>query len=80
MTEAPTVLLDVKDGIATVTLNRPEQRNALNLAMCDDLLRVMTEINRDELLVAQLIGNVAFDNALREALNNGRLADAGFAD
>jgi enoyl-CoA hydratase/carnithine racemase len=47
MTEDSTVLLDVQDGIATVTLNRPAQRNALNLAMCDDLHRVMTAINRD---------------------------------
>ena len=48
MTEALTVLLDIADGIATVTLNRPDQRNALNLAMCDDLLCVMTQINRDD--------------------------------
>ena len=48
MTDASTVLLDVEGGIATVTLNRPEQRNALNLAMCDDLHRVMTAINRDD--------------------------------
>lgn len=33
-----TVLVDVRDGVATITLNRPERRNALNLAMCDALL------------------------------------------
>src|SRR5882672_3153415 len=43
----PTILLAVADGVATVTLNRPDQRNALNLAMCDDLHRVMTQINGD---------------------------------
>jgi enoyl-CoA hydratase len=32
-----TLIFDVKDGVATITLNRPESRNALNLAMCDEL-------------------------------------------
>ena len=38
------------------------------------------EVDRDQLLVAQLIGNVAFDNALREAFDDGGLAHAGLAD
>lgn len=32
------VLYTVTDGVATATLNRPESRNALNLAMCEELL------------------------------------------
>jgi enoyl-CoA hydratase len=32
-----TVLYDVKGGVAAITLNRPESRNALNLAMCEEL-------------------------------------------
>lgn len=55
MTEASTILLDVADGIATVTLNRPDQRNALNLAMCDDLHRVMTQVNGDDAVRVVLI-------------------------
>ena len=35
---ASTVLLHIDSGVATLTLNRPETRNALNSAMCDDLL------------------------------------------
>jgi enoyl-CoA hydratase/carnithine racemase len=35
------------DGVATITLNRPEQRNALNLAMCDDLLAAFAELRSD---------------------------------
>jgi enoyl-CoA hydratase len=33
-----TVLVAAQDGVATLTLNRPESRNALNLAMCEALL------------------------------------------
>jgi enoyl-CoA hydratase len=41
MTEAP-VLLDVSGGIATVTLNRPEARNALS----SDVLRLLPDLMR----------------------------------
>ena len=33
-----TLLVAAKDGVATLTLNRPGSRNALNLAMCEALL------------------------------------------
>lgn len=33
-----TILVEVRDGVATITLNRPASRNALNLAMCEALL------------------------------------------
>lgn len=32
-----TVTLDIADGVATLRLNRPDQRNALNMQMCIDL-------------------------------------------
>lgn len=34
-------------GIATVTLNRPEKRNALNTVMVDDLVRAFDELSAD---------------------------------
>jgi enoyl-CoA hydratase len=34
----PPLLYDARDGVATITLNRPEQRNALDLTMCEALL------------------------------------------
>jgi enoyl-CoA hydratase len=33
-----TVLFDIQGGVATITLDRPGSRNALNLAMCEELL------------------------------------------
>jgi enoyl-CoA hydratase len=39
------VLLSIAGGIATITLNRPDSRNALNLDMCDRLLSACTEVS-----------------------------------
>src|SRR2546425_9567157 len=41
------VLCAVADSIATITLNRPERRNALNTAMLDELRRRFDELERD---------------------------------
>ncbi len=41
------LLLSTKDGIATVTLNRPGQRNAMNFAMWRDLGRVCRNLDAD---------------------------------
>ncbi len=36
-----TILLDMQDRVATVTLNRPDSRNALNSLMCAELVQAM---------------------------------------
>jgi enoyl-CoA hydratase len=41
------VLYRVVDGIATVTLNRPERRNALSIAAAERLVRLWSEIDTD---------------------------------
>ena len=50
------VLYSATGGVATITLNRPESRNALNLEMCDRLISISREIKSDEGIKLVLIG------------------------
>lgn len=55
-TEAP-VLLEVRDGIAHLTLNRPEQSNALNAELLEQLLEIVGRLHGDrEVRVVLLTG------------------------
>ena len=44
---ADEILCGIADGIATITLNRPERRNALNTAMLEALRQRFDELERD---------------------------------
>jgi enoyl-CoA hydratase/carnithine racemase len=44
---ADEILYTIKDGVATVTLNRPEKRNALNSALLDGMTNIFTRIETD---------------------------------
>ena len=50
------VLYSATGGVATITLNRPESRNALNLEMCDRLISVSQEITSDKDVKLVLLG------------------------
>lgn len=45
---ANTVLLDVADRVATITLNRPAQLNALSVEMMEDMLAVVRGLRKRE--------------------------------
>src|ERR1700694_3788423 len=43
-------------GVATITLNRPEKRNAISFELIDDLLRALNEVSKSEAIVLILTG------------------------
>src|SRR5215210_2798629 len=49
------LLYDVKDGVATVTLNRPDQRNALNGELLAALVEAMKRVRDDEAVRAVIL-------------------------
>ncbi len=51
-----TIQIAYRSGIATITLNRPEKRNAISFDLIDDLLRALQEVETSEALVLILTG------------------------
>jgi methylglutaconyl-CoA hydratase len=51
-----TIQLAFEGGIATITLNRPEKRNAISFELIDDLLRAFEEVSKSEAIVLVLTG------------------------
>jgi enoyl-CoA hydratase len=52
-----TVMYSVSEGVATIALNRPEVRNALNLEMCEALLEVTKNLLEKDVRVVFVCGN-----------------------
>jgi methylglutaconyl-CoA hydratase len=51
-----TLQLTYDGRVATITLNRPEKRNAINFELIDDLLRSLEEVAKSDALVVILTG------------------------
>ncbi len=51
-----TIQLAYDSGMATITLNRPEKRNAISFELIDDLLRALKEVEASDALVLILTG------------------------
>lgn len=71
---SPVVLLDISERIATITMNRPEARNALSSEMLNLLAKTMKEAdNSDDVDVIILTGS---DPAFTAGLDLKELGDA----
>jgi methylglutaconyl-CoA hydratase len=51
-----TIQVAYEPGIATITLNRPEKRNAISFELIDDLLRGLKEVESSDAIVLILTG------------------------
>jgi len=51
-----TIQLAYDCGVATITLNRPEKRNAISFELIDDLLRALDEVSNSEATVLIVTG------------------------
>lgn len=57
MTEEQAVLVDVTDGVMTITLNRPKAKNAVNLEVAKGVTAALEELDsNDDIRVAILTG------------------------
>jgi methylglutaconyl-CoA hydratase len=52
-----TIQVTYHSGVATITLNRPDKRNAISFELIDDLLRGLDEVVKSDALVVILTGN-----------------------
>jgi enoyl-CoA hydratase/carnithine racemase len=50
-----TILYAKQDGVATLTLNRPERHNAFNLAMAGELRRAWEDVKKDPAVVCVIV-------------------------
>jgi methylglutaconyl-CoA hydratase len=51
-----TVTFELSAGVTTITLNRPEKRNAISFELIDDLLRALDEVAKSDAIVLILTG------------------------
>lgn len=68
------VLLDKSDGVATITLNNPGERNTLTAPMVAEIIAAMDDIEADEKIGAVIVTGAA--PAFCAGANLGNLAEA----
>jgi len=61
MADEETLLVEVVEGVATLTLNRPQQKNALNFPMRDALREAVQRIRADRTVCAVVLRGAGTD-------------------
>ncbi|GGL54708.1 enoyl-CoA hydratase [Wenxinia marina] len=73
-----TIIVDQVDGIAVITLNRPDALNALNLQLLRELLQALEEADRGEKVRAIII--TGSEKAFAAGADITEMADKSFVD
>ena len=73
------IILDKKDGIATITLNRPDALNALDVATLLEIQRVLDDIRNDDTIGVVVLTGVgrAFSTGVDLKFLGGRKIEGG---
>ncbi|HWJ02317.1 MAG TPA: enoyl-CoA hydratase/isomerase family protein, partial [Verrucomicrobiae bacterium] len=69
-----TLLLEIEDGIATITLNRPKVLNALNSQVFNELAQVASELGADDAVRVVII--TGGDKVFAAGADIGQMAEA----
>ena len=66
------VIYEVKDGVASITLNRPDAYNALNLPLARDLFHATLEADEDRALqiASQVVGYTEYPMEVRRIMDH----------
>ncbi|MEP6479438.1 MAG: enoyl-CoA hydratase [Rhodoglobus sp.] len=78
MTEYQNILLERRDRVGLITLNRPEALNALNLALMHDVINAVQELDADASIGAIVITGSA--RAFAAGADIKEMADQGYMD
>lgn len=76
----PTVLLQLADGVATITLNRPDKLNAFTEDMHGELVHILDRIDLDRAIRAVLLTGVGRGFCAGQDLNDRRGGGQAAAD
>lgn len=80
MSEFETIVVETKGRIAIVTLNRPDNLNALTNAMCEDITKALLEWISDDTMEFILVDHVAGSRGFCAGGDVTMLAKSGKSD
>jgi 2-(1,2-epoxy-1,2-dihydrophenyl)acetyl-CoA isomerase len=72
------LLIDISDGVLTLTMNRPERLNAIDIEMLDSLVDVLTEAGRDDTVAAIILRGAG--RVFCAGADIGQMVNRGAAD
>jgi len=73
-----TIIVDINDHVATITLNRPDAMNAINAKLLSELAQAVTEADASDKVRCMII--TGSDKAFAAGADITEMADKSFVD